>query len=99
METRIRFAMHLAGRPAPTLRHPVGPYALDLSYPELRLAIEYDGREHRTQERAMRDLVREAALTRAGWTVLRFRASDVLHRPQWVAARIRSALAARPAAA
>lgn len=99
METRIRFAMHLAGLPAPTLQHPVGPYALDLPYPELRLAIEYDGREHRTQERAMRDLVREAALTRAGWTVLRFRAADVLYRPQWVAARIRSALAARAAAA
>lgn len=99
METRIRFAMHVAGLPAPTLQHPVGPYALDLSYPGLRLGIEYDGREHRTQERAMRDLVREAALTRAGWTVLRFRAADVLRRPEWVAARIGATLAARAAAA
>lgn len=98
METRIRFAMHLAGLPSPVLQHPVGSYLLDLAYPSLRLAIEYDGREHRTQERAMRDLVREAALTRAGWTVLRFRAVDVLQRPEWVASQIRAALLACAAA-
>lgn len=97
METRIRFAMQEAGLPAPTLQHPVGPYFLDLSYPGLLLAIEYDGREHRTQERAMRDLVREAHLARAGWEVLRFRAAEVLFRPEWVAARIRAAAAARHA--
>lgn len=72
------------------LQHRVGPCALDLAYPELLLAIEYDGREHRTQERAMRDLLRQAHLTRAGWDVLRFRAADVLRRPRWVAARVRA---------
>lgn len=95
METRIRFAMHHAGLPPPVLQHPVGPYFLDLAYPGLHLAIEYDGREHRTEERAMRDLCREAYLTRDGWDVLRFRAVDVLRRPEWVAARIAAALAAR----
>jgi hypothetical protein len=95
METRIRFAMDRAGLPPPVLQHPVGPYDLDLAYPELLLAVEYDGGAHRTQERAMRDLRREAYLVRAGWDVLRFRAVDVLLRPEWVAARIAAALAAR----
>jgi hypothetical protein len=38
--------------------------AADLAYPHVRLAIEYDGAEHRTQRRARRDLIREAALRR-----------------------------------
>jgi very-short-patch-repair endonuclease len=99
METRIRLAMREAGLPTPVLQHPVGPYALDLAYPELLLAIEYDGREHLTQERAMRDLLRQAHLTRAGWDVLRFRAVDVLRRPRWVAARVRAELVRRGALA
>ncbi len=99
METRIRLALHGAGLPAPVLQHPVGPYDLDLAYPHLLLAIEYDGREHLTQERAMHDLVRQAYLTRAGWDVLRFRAVDVLRRPEWVAARVRAELVRRGAAA
>lgn len=99
METRIRLALRDAGLPAPVLQHRVGPYDLDLAYPELLLAIEYDGKEHRTQERAMRDLVRQAHLTREGWDVLRFRAVDVLRRPQWVAARVRAELRRRGALA
>lgn len=60
METRIRLAIIDAGLPAPVLQHPVGPYLLDLAYPRVRLGIEYDGAEHRTQERAMRDLERQS---------------------------------------
>ena len=65
MESRARMALHLGGLPAPAVQHPViargARYYLDLAYPEVRLAIEYDGAEHRTQRRARRDLVREAA--------------------------------------
>lgn len=71
METRIRLAIHDDGLPMPVLQHPVGPYFLDMAYPRIRLGVEYDGREHLTQERAMRDLVRESYLGRAGWEVLR----------------------------
>jgi very-short-patch-repair endonuclease len=52
--------------PVPVLQHPVGPYFLDLAYPALRLAIEYDGEAHRSQRRAMRDLDRQAYLSDAG---------------------------------
>jgi hypothetical protein len=54
METRIRLAIVLDGLPAPQLQVPVGPYRLDVAYPEMRLGIEYDGREHLDQRRAVR---------------------------------------------
>jgi len=96
METRIRLAIHFDGLPVPVLQHPVGPYRLDMAYPEIMLGIEYDGREHLTQERAMHDLDRQAYVTAAGWTkVLRFGKGPVLHRPWEVAAGVRSELAAR----
>jgi len=92
METRIRLAVVRTGLPVPQLQHPVGPYLLDLAYPAIWLAIEYDGRDHLTPERALRDLDRQAYLTAAGWTkVLRFRAAEV-YRPEVVAARVRREL-------
>jgi hypothetical protein len=98
METRIRLALHHGGLPPPVLQHPVGPYALDLAYPAVLLAVEYDGREHLTPERARHDLRRQAALTAAGWAVLRFGAWDVHKRPWWVAAEVRRELGLRAAA-
>jgi very-short-patch-repair endonuclease len=95
METRIRLAIRSAGLPMPVLQHPVGAYDLDMAYPDVLLAVEYDGREHLTPDRARRDLRRQAYLSAAGWTVLRFGAADVLHRPWVVAAVVRRALMAR----
>ena len=89
MESRTRLIIVLDGLPVPALQHPVGPYVLDLAYPAIRLAIEYDGEEHRVQQRAMRDLDRQAYLSDAGWKVLRFTAAQVMLRPWWVAARVR----------
>jgi very-short-patch-repair endonuclease len=93
MESRTRMIIVLDGLPVPVLQHPVGPYLLDLAYPTIRLAIEYDGEAHRSQERAMRDLDRQAYLSAAGWTVLRFTAAQIMRRPRWVAARVREELA------
>lgn len=83
METRIRLAIVLNELPVPLLQHPVGPYVLDLAYPGIRLAIEFDGDAHRTQERVMRDLARQAYLSAAGWTVLRFTAAHVMGDRGW----------------
>jgi very-short-patch-repair endonuclease len=94
METRIRLAIHFAGLPPPVLQHPVGPYRLDMAYPEFMLAVEYDGREHLDPERALRDLQRATFLGRCGWLVLRFRAAAVLGRPRWVAATVADRLRA-----
>jgi hypothetical protein len=72
METRIRLALVLAGLPAPTVQHRVRgldrSHRLDLAYPDVLLAIEYDGADHLDPDRARRDLAREAVLTRLGWT-------------------------------
>ena len=77
MESRIRVALHRYRLPPPVVQHPLGPYRLDLAYPEVRLAIEYDGRDHRDPARAIRDLRREAYLARCGWDALRLRAASV----------------------
>jgi very-short-patch-repair endonuclease len=97
MESRIRMALVLAGMP-PEVQYPVagGRYRLDLAYPDRLLAIEYDGAEHRTGARARRDLEREAALVRRGWTVLRFDAATVLGRPDVIVRTVRSRLSAQP---
>ena len=92
METRLRLAIVDAGLAPPVVQHPVGPYVLDLAYPGIRLGIEYNGSDHLTQERAHRDLMREAYLSRAGWEMLRFGAADVLRHPRRVAAAVRERL-------
>jgi very-short-patch-repair endonuclease len=93
METRIRLAIVLAGLPVPDLQYPVGPYLLDLAYPDVMIAVEYDGREHLTQRRAMRDLDRQAYLTAAGWRrILRFPKEVVLYEPELIPLTVRREL-------
>ena len=53
METRLRMLIVLAGLPEPTIDHRILDrdgrvlYRFDLSYAELRIVVEYDGRQHR----------------------------------------------------
>jgi very-short-patch-repair endonuclease len=92
MESRIRIAIEDAGLPAPELQYRVGPYYLDMAYPERLLAVEHDGREHLTPERARRDLERQAYVTRAGWTVVRFSAAVVLRESRRIGWEVRRVL-------
>ena len=94
METRIRLAIVLAGLPEPQLQVPVGPYRLDMAYPELRLGIEYDGREHLDQARALRDLDRQAYFTARAWRIVRFPKHVVLHEPARIPWTVRRAMIA-----
>lgn len=61
--------------PEPTPQHvvslPEGDFRLDLAYPHLKIAVEYDGEEHHSSpgDRA-HDRWRREALARAGWLVL-----------------------------
>jgi very-short-patch-repair endonuclease len=97
MESRVRVVLVLGGLP-PEVQYPVvlrgRQYRLDLAYPRQRVAVEYDGEDHRSQQRARLDLVREAALAAAGWRVLRFDADEVLFRPERLVAAVRTELAA-----
>jgi hypothetical protein len=99
METRIRLAIVLAGLPPPVSQHPVvlagRQFALDLAYPEVKLAIEYNGADHLRPDRALRDLEREQLLVAAGWRIIRFGAVTALYYPRTIAARVRQELRAR----
>jgi len=100
METRMRLAIVAAGLPCPRVDHPFQPfprskeYRLDMAYPELRLAIEYDGSAHTDAARMRDDRTRRRLLEDAGWRVITATAADL---PGFgsVIASIRSAMAAR----
>jgi Protein of unknown function (DUF559) len=98
METRLRLILVLAGLPQPVVQHEVrgatgGLIArLDLAYPAVQVAIEYDGDHHRERDRFRRDVARLNRLRLLGWTVLRFTADDVLRRPEHVVAQVRAIL-------
>jgi very-short-patch-repair endonuclease len=72
-----------------------GEFALDLAYPEIQLAIEYNGADHLNADRALRDLEREQLLVAAGLRIIRFGAVTALHHPRTIAARVRHELRAR----
>jgi very-short-patch-repair endonuclease len=92
METRLRVLVVDAGFPAPAVQYDVvverQRFRLDLAYPGLKLALEYDGDHHRDRATFRRDVARLNALRAAGWTVLRFTADDVRH-PGRVVATLR----------
>lgn len=49
-------------------------YRLDMAYPDLMIAIEIDGRQHAEDaEISANDRIRQQALKRLGWTILRIR--------------------------
>jgi very-short-patch-repair endonuclease len=64
----------------------------DLLYPVERLAIEYDGGNHR--DRLVDDNRRQNRLILAGFRLLRFTASDVYGTPDSLVLQVRHSLAA-----
>ena len=69
---------------------------VDFAYPELKIAIEVDGWEKRAKpERMDADHARQARLAGRGWVVVRFSWNQIVRRPAWVAAQLRSVLCAR----
>jgi len=67
----------------------------DLSYPELQLIIECDGRRWHTGANWARDLRRRNALTALGWTVLHVTWDDVERAPDMLVRTVRAAMARR----
>lgn len=103
-ESRLRLQLVLAGL-APVPQYDVvdgGRFLarVDLAFPEVRIAVEYDGREvHEREDVFVRDRQRQNDLLRAGWLVLRFTAADLRFGAARAVAVVRAALAARTAAA
>jgi very-short-patch-repair endonuclease len=97
-ESRTRVILHGAGiRTVPQHRVTVDGRVIarvDLAIPELRIAIEYDGRWHEDEHQRGLDNERLAALRAAGWTVVVVTA-EMLRRPQLLLAAVRGAIAER----
>ncbi|WP_261621163.1 hypothetical protein [Pseudarthrobacter equi] len=75
-ETRLRLALECAGLPVPQLNVPTELRSAvvrqpDLSYPEQKVAVEYDGDVHSTSEQIVRDISREEDFIRGGWVLVR----------------------------
>ena len=98
METRNRLVIVLGGLPAPVCQYVVtdecGAFLarVDLAYPELKIAIEYDGALHRDADRYANDRWRDNLLVAAGWTVLRFTARDIYRFPERVVEQVAAAI-------
>ena len=82
-ESRLRLLFVTAGLPTPVAQFDVRDAAgrfiarLDLAWPKLKVAAEYDGDQHREQGQFRRDIARLNALHEAGWVVLRFTVADL----------------------
>lgn len=104
METRLRLLLVLAGLPEPvinlTLRTDEGETVcrLDLSYPQWKLAVEYDGRQHaESTAQWTKDLSRREWLDGRGWRVVVVTSTDVYRTPSATLARVVDAARARGA--
>ena len=100
METRLRLLLTRSGLPEPRLNPAIriGDQTLhpDLLYPQWRVAIEYEGEQHRTDERQWRhDIWRREVFEDAGWRQIRVTKDDILKEPEALLARVARILAKR----
>lgn len=86
-ESRLRLALHRAGLPDPlvnALIHDAAGRKLhrpDLSLPEFRVCVEYDGRHHADPRQAERDVTRSERAEAGGWIEVRITARHAVD--QW----------------
>ncbi len=97
METVLRLAIVRAGLPEPVVNYAidVGERLLhaDLAYPQERLAVEYDGDQHRIDARQYeRDIDRLWRIEARGWRVIRINKSHLLGSGGEAIRRVRAAL-------
>jgi Protein of unknown function (DUF559) len=97
-ESWVRVAVVRAGLPPPIPQFEVVTsegvrYRLDLAWPDLRVAVEYEGAHHFVDAQIVRDDRRLHDLAAAGWHVVRVSATDLRDLDALVA-RIRQALQA-----
>ncbi|HYI50650.1 MAG TPA: DUF559 domain-containing protein [Microbacterium sp.] len=102
METWVRLIIADAGLAEPVTDHDVfddrGRFVgcVDLAYPLLRIAIEYEGDQHRTDPRQwQRDIEKHEQLADLGWRVIRVSRDHVFAEPESIVRRVRSAISSR----
>lgn len=102
MESRLRMLLVLAGLPEPVVNHVIRDergrvrMRFDLSYPELRIVIEYDGRHHRADlDQWDRDEQRKDWFDDTGWRHVPVFSRGIYVRPDQTLDRVARALASR----
>lgn len=102
METRLRMLIVLAGLPEPEVNLPiVDEYGverrrMDLSYPSIKLIVEYDGRQHADDVVQWEsDLVRREEFDDDGWQILIVTAKGIYREPLRTLTRVRHWLVKR----
>lgn len=99
-ETRLRLAVVYAGLPEPDINKNI-PLAdgksrqPDQSYPEYRVAVEYDGGTHADPDQVIRDIRRQEDFAAAGWTEVRIAKNHMTDDARAAVRKIRSALFSR----
>jgi hypothetical protein len=98
-ESRLRLLMVLAGLPEPKVnlivREADGQWwrRFDLCFPELKLIIEYDGRQHAEDaQQWSSDLLRRELLERQGWRLIVINSAALYGDPAGTLWRIHQAL-------
>ncbi|UUZ60810.1 hypothetical protein [Nocardioides sp. B-3] len=102
MESRLRMLVVLAGLPEPVVNVSIRDEdgmeirRYDLSWPEVRVVVEYDGRHHVERiEQWESDLERREAIDDDDWRILVVVAAGVYKRPEETVNRVFRLLAAR----
>jgi len=102
METRLRMLIVLAGLPEPAVNFAIFRedgrlrYRFDLSYPDLRIVVEYDGRQHRADLAQWdHDVERGEWLDDDGWLHVPVFSWGIYRQPDKTLARVAKALRAR----
>lgn len=95
LETWVRLILIDAGLPEPALNVDVYSDAglflgcIDLAYPDLKIAIEYEGAHHwRTADQFQRDIDRLDRLVENGWRIVRLTKTHVFATPSEVVRRV-----------
>lgn len=99
MESRLRMLIVLAGLPEPEVDHRIRDEhgevlrRFDLSYPALRLIVEYDGRQHVERvENWESDLERREEFDESGWRIIVVTSRGVYREPGRTVDRVFRAL-------
>lgn len=99
-ETRLRLAIRDSGLPEPELNVPTAlrPGVVrqpDMSYPQQKVAVEYDGEVHSDPGRIVRDITREEDYCRAGWLLVRLSKLHMENDARTAVGKVRQALLSR----
>jgi len=97
MESEARLMMLDGGLPTPALQYEVIDHSgrlwrLDFAWPDVKVAVEYDGFDwHSDPDALRRDRQKRAALVEMGWSVISIVFDDVRRRPYETVRGIRTA--------